>query len=372
MLGLGRAIGETIAVTLVIGNAPTDRQHLFDQGYTLAAVIANEFGEAATTRSTAPALIAAGLVLFVADAARQRIAARALVDRGARAARRQPAPAAAGGRWPDDRGCARALAVSPRAGARTDRRARLIAAGTVDRARPARAGHLLPAQARASARWSWHFFTTDPTGTRSSATRAASRARSSARSRSSRWPRRSRSRSAIGVALYLVEYGKQSRVRQRRALLRRRDDRRAVDRLRPVHLHRADRHRHSASFFAGWKGSVALALLMLPVVIRSAEVVLLLVPDALREAALALGAPRWRVDHCASCCRPRCPGWSPARCWPSRAPPARPRRCCSPPRSSRARRSTSASAMNSLPAQIFNDVAPGRRTASSSARGARR
>jgi phosphate transport system permease protein len=47
--------------------------------------------------------------------------------------------------------------------------------------------------------------------------------------------------------------------------------------------------------YAGWKGSVALALLMLPVVTRSAEVVLALVPDSLREAALALGAPRWRV-----------------------------------------------------------------------------
>ena len=47
--------------------------------------------------------------------------------------------------------------------------------------------------------------------------------------------------------------------------------------------------------FAGWKGSVALALLMLPIVTRAAEVVLLLVPDSLREAALALGAPRWRV-----------------------------------------------------------------------------
>jgi phosphate transport system permease protein len=49
------------------------------------------------------------------------------------------------------------------------------------------------------------------------------------------------------------------------------------------------------SGFAGWKGSIALGLLMLPVVTRSAEVVLLLVPDSLREAALALGAPRWRV-----------------------------------------------------------------------------
>jgi phosphate transport system permease protein len=47
--------------------------------------------------------------------------------------------------------------------------------------------------------------------------------------------------------------------------------------------------------FAGWKGSIALALLMLPVVTRSSEVVLNLVPGGLREAALALGAPRWRV-----------------------------------------------------------------------------
>jgi phosphate transport system permease protein len=49
------------------------------------------------------------------------------------------------------------------------------------------------------------------------------------------------------------------------------------------------------SSYAGYKGSVALALLMLPVVTRAAEVVLTLVPGALRESALALGAPRWRV-----------------------------------------------------------------------------
>jgi phosphate ABC transporter permease protein PstC len=65
MLGLGRAIGETIAVTLVVGNAPQIGKHIFDQGYTLAAVIANEFGEAASTPIHRSALIAAGLVLFV-------------------------------------------------------------------------------------------------------------------------------------------------------------------------------------------------------------------------------------------------------------------------------------------------------------------
>jgi len=47
--------------------------------------------------------------------------------------------------------------------------------------------------------------------------------------------------------------------------------------------------------FTAWKGAIAISLLMLPIVIRSAEVVLLLVPSGLREAALALGAPRWQV-----------------------------------------------------------------------------
>ncbi len=51
----------------------------------------------------------------------------------------------------------------------------------------------------------------------------------------------------------------------------------------------------TGSSYAGYKGSIALALLMLPIVIRSAEVILLLVPGELRESALALGAPRWRV-----------------------------------------------------------------------------
>jgi len=65
MLGLGRALGETIAVVLVVGNAPNIPNHLFAQGYTLAAVIANEFGEAANTPIHSSALFACGLVLFV-------------------------------------------------------------------------------------------------------------------------------------------------------------------------------------------------------------------------------------------------------------------------------------------------------------------
>ena len=80
MLGLGRAIGETIAVTLVIGNAPEIGHTIFAQGYTLAAVIANEFGEAANNELHRAALIAAGLVLFVLTLV-VNMAARALVRR---------------------------------------------------------------------------------------------------------------------------------------------------------------------------------------------------------------------------------------------------------------------------------------------------
>jgi len=63
ILGLGRALGETMAVTMVIGNTPQIRASLFAPGYTLASVIANEFTEA-TTDVYLQALFEIGLVLF--------------------------------------------------------------------------------------------------------------------------------------------------------------------------------------------------------------------------------------------------------------------------------------------------------------------
>jgi phosphate transport system permease protein len=87
MLGLGRAIGETIAVVIVIGDAPVIGKNIFDQGYTLAAVIANEFGEAAAQPLHRAALIGAGLVLFVltfvVNAIARLIVARSERERGA-------------------------------------------------------------------------------------------------------------------------------------------------------------------------------------------------------------------------------------------------------------------------------------------------
>jgi phosphate transport system permease protein len=63
ILGLGRALGETMAVTMVIGNTPQIKASLFAPGYTLASVIANEFTEA-TTDMYLQALFEIGLVLF--------------------------------------------------------------------------------------------------------------------------------------------------------------------------------------------------------------------------------------------------------------------------------------------------------------------
>jgi phosphate ABC transporter permease protein PstC len=88
MLGLGRALGETIAVTLVIGNSAAIGKQVFDQGYTLAAVIANEFGEAANNPLHSSALFAAGLVLFVLTLV-VNAAARAVVQRSERLGRGQ-------------------------------------------------------------------------------------------------------------------------------------------------------------------------------------------------------------------------------------------------------------------------------------------
>jgi phosphate ABC transporter permease protein PstC len=84
MLGLGRAIGETIAVVVVIGDAPVIPKHLFSQGYTLAAVIANEFNEATGLHRSA--LFAAGLVLFVLTLV-VNIVARFFVARAGRGSR---------------------------------------------------------------------------------------------------------------------------------------------------------------------------------------------------------------------------------------------------------------------------------------------
>jgi phosphate transport system permease protein len=63
LLGLGRALGETMAVTMVIGNRPEIAASLFAPGYTMASVLANEFTEA-TSDLYVSALVEIGLLLL--------------------------------------------------------------------------------------------------------------------------------------------------------------------------------------------------------------------------------------------------------------------------------------------------------------------
>ena len=84
LLGLGRAVGETIAVALVIGSSAVITSHLFAPGYNMAAVIANQFGEA--TGVFRAALFGIGVLLFVFTII-INVIARGIVERSARRGR---------------------------------------------------------------------------------------------------------------------------------------------------------------------------------------------------------------------------------------------------------------------------------------------
>jgi phosphate transport system permease protein len=81
LLGLGRAMGETIAAALVIGSSPTITSHLFAPGYNMPAVIANQFGESSGVWRAA--LMGMGVLLFVFTII-VNVIARGVVERSAR------------------------------------------------------------------------------------------------------------------------------------------------------------------------------------------------------------------------------------------------------------------------------------------------
>jgi phosphate transport system permease protein len=186
------------------------------------------------------------------------------------------------------------FAVSP-SRRRKDRLARaLITAGTVIALVPlALVIYYLLKKGLGS--WSWSFFSTDPTGNTFFKTSSIGGIKSAilgtieivALGSVIAIP------IGIGVAVWLVEYGRQSWFAQLVRFF--------VDVLTGVPSIVFGLFIYivlvvgTGSSYAGYKGSLALSLLMLPVVIRSAEVILLLIPGSLRESALALGAPRWKV-----------------------------------------------------------------------------
>jgi phosphate transport system permease protein len=141
--------------------------------------------------------------------------------------------------------------------------------------------------------WSLHFFTTDPTG-RFFGDPGGIKSAILGTIEMVGLATAMAAPIGIGVALWLTEYGKDGRF----AML----VRYFVDVLTGVpsivfglFIYITLVLSGVGGTFAGWKGSLALGLLMLPIVTRSAEVVLELVPSSLREAGLALGAPRWKV-----------------------------------------------------------------------------
>jgi phosphate transport system permease protein len=81
LLGVGRAMGETIAAALVIGSSATITSHLFAPGYSMPSVIANEFGEASGVQRSA--LIGLGVLLFVLTII-INLTARLVITRSAR------------------------------------------------------------------------------------------------------------------------------------------------------------------------------------------------------------------------------------------------------------------------------------------------
>ena len=186
------------------------------------------------------------------------------------------------------------FAVSP-ARRRKDQLARgLITAGTVIALVPL-ALVLYYLLSKGLGSWSWDFFSTDPTGNTFFKTSTIGGIKSAilgtieivALASLISIP------IGIGVAVWLVEYGRNSAFANLVRFF--------VDVLTGVPSIVFGLFIYivlivgTGSSYAGYKGSLALTLLMLPVVIRSAEVILLLVPASLRESALALGAPRWRV-----------------------------------------------------------------------------
>ena len=93
MLGFGRALGETVAVTMVIGNNPQIKASLFAPQYTMAAVIANEFTEAADDLYLS-ALVEIGLVLFVMTVIINAISQVLIWRTGRMVVAKEPAPIA--------------------------------------------------------------------------------------------------------------------------------------------------------------------------------------------------------------------------------------------------------------------------------------
>ena len=273
MLGLGRALGETMAVTFVIGNAHRITTSLMAPGTTISAALANEFTEAV------------GRYLpIVADRARPDPVRHHLHRAGDGEIHADP-PAASGGE------------LSHGQGSRTLRRPpaqELGHPGTVavrDRHRAVLPGrHPVRAADRgASAAIRPSLFTemTPPPGSDGGLLNAIFG---------------SAIMTLVGtvvgtpigilVGTYLAEYGRGNKLGQ---VIRFINDILLSAPSIIIGLFVYELMVVPMGHFSGWAGATALAIIVVPVVVRTTDDMLILVPNALREAAAALGTPKWKI-----------------------------------------------------------------------------
>jgi phosphate transport system permease protein len=306
-LGLGRAVGETIAIALLLGNSPHLFGSLLGPGATLSSVIALEFGEASNLQLSA--LIALAVILFVLSLA-INVAARLLVRRGATGpgvlrrtiAHYRTASASAAAYEPGPPPAAEPPARRDGGLPVVSRPRRVRSAVATVLVYGALVISLIPLVAilgkivvEGLPALSWHFLTTLPpadpysTGGISSALVGTLILMGLATLFSAPL--------GILVALFVNDAAANGgRVRRGAAA--------AVGFTIDVLLGMPSIVAGlivylgvviAMGHFSALAGGIALGIIMFPIVVRAADEILRLVPEAQKEAALALGAPRWRT-----------------------------------------------------------------------------
>jgi len=274
MLGLGRALGETMAVTFVIGKRATaSPRPCFAPGSTIASSLANEFTEAVGDMYVS-ALILLGLILFVITFI-VLAAAKLMLQRLAKKIRRRERdfdrlrtpPVGEPRRHRPVAGCHRARA----------RRTRLDPA------------HALHQRAWAASTSTPSSRPTPPPGSSGGLLNAHRRQRRPDSPRHGGRPRRSASWPVPTSPSSARTAGSPDVTRFVSDVLLSAP----LDHHRPVRLRAGGGS--AWGHFSGIAGAAALAVIAIPIIVRTTEDMLTLVPSGLREAAIALGAPRWRM-----------------------------------------------------------------------------
>lgn len=308
-LGLGRAVGETIAIALLLGNTPVIFGSLLQPGATLASVIALEFNEA--TGPQLAALTALGLVLFLIAFAINALA-RALVSRSAAGPGRLRRAASAGReravrglpRPVRDRGPVATAPVRP-APPRLSRSRRARGALAQGAVYACLAVSLVPLGAilveivsNGMPAISLTFFTADAPAD-PSLEPGTGGIRNALVGTLILMGLATTFAAPLGIltALFLTDVASSARpaIRRGGAAIGF-----VIDVLLGVPSIVAGLIVYLGvvvvmGHFSALAGGIALAVIMFPIVVRATEEILRLVPEAQREAALALGAPRWRT-----------------------------------------------------------------------------